>query len=123
MTQSEFYEKLNNLFDEKDIEKVDAFLDSELKSAKVSGDDELTLVILNEAIGFNRDTGNFDKSTLYCDEALSLMRDMNMEGTVEYATSLQNIANAYRAAGKKVESLGYYNNVFKIYREKLDEND
>ena len=123
MTQSEFYEKLNKLFAEKDIEKVGDFLDSELKSAKVAGDDELTLVILNEAIGFNRDTGNADKSILYCDEAISLMRDMRMEGTVEYATSLQNIANAYRAAGKKVESLGYYNNVFKIYREQLDEND
>ncbi len=123
MTQSEFYEKLNKLFAEKNIEKVGDFLDSELKSAKEAGDDELHLVILNEAIGFNRDTGNADKSILYCDEAITLMRDMNMEGTVEYATSLQNIANAYRAAGKKVESLGYYNNVFKIYRDKLDEND
>ena len=123
MTQSEFYEKLNKVFEEKDIEKVDSFLDSELKSAKESGNDELTLVILNEAIGFNRDIGNFDKSVLYCDEAISLMREMRMEGTVEYGTSLQNIANAYRAAGKKVESLGYYNSVFKIYRENLDEND
>ncbi len=123
MTQSEFYEKLNKLFAEKDIEKVGDFLDSELKSAREANDNELHLIVLNEAIGFNRDTGNADKSILYCDEAVSLMRDMNMEGTVEYATSLQNIANAYRAAGKKVESLGYYNNVFKIYREKLDEND
>ena len=123
MSQSEFYEKLNKLFAEKDIEKVGDFLDSELKSARESGDDLLSLVILNEAIGFNRDTGNFDKSVLYCDQLLTLMRDLNMEGTVEYATSLQNIANAYRAAGKKVESLGYYNNVFKIYRETLDEND
>ena len=123
MNQNEFYEKLNKLFAEKDIEKVGNFLDSELKSARESGDDLLRLVILNEAIGFNRDTGNFDKSVLYCDEAITLMRDLDMGGTVEYATSLQNIANAYRAAGKKVESLGYYNNVFKIYREKLDEND
>ena len=42
---------------------------------------------------------------------------------MEYATSLQNVANAYRAAGRKVESLGYYNIVFKIYKEQLDEDD
>ncbi len=123
MDSKEFLVKLDSLFDEKDIEKVDNFLDSELKSARESGDDLLRLTILNEAIGFNRDTGNHDKSLLYCEETKALMRTLDMEGTVEYATSLQNIANAYRAAGKKVESLGYFNNVFKIYRENLDLND
>ena len=39
MNSNEFLEKLDSLFDEKDIEKVDNFLDSELKSAKEAGDD------------------------------------------------------------------------------------
>ena len=72
MNQNEFYEQLNKLFAEKDIEKVGDFLDSGLKSARESGEDLLRLVILNEAIGFNRDTGNFDKSVLYCDELVTL---------------------------------------------------
>ena len=123
MNTNEFYEKLNNLFAKKDLEKVDAFLDESLKTALQNGDDLLGITILNEIIGFNRDTGNYDKSLRACDEAISLLKRNKLEGTVEYATSLQNVANAYRAAGKKVESLGYYNTVFKIYREKLDEND
>ena len=123
MNTNEFYEKLNNLFAEKDLEKVDAFLDESLKTALQNGDDLLGITILNEIIGFNRDTGNYDKSLRACDEAISLLKRNKLEGSVEYATSLQNVANAYRAAGKKVESLGYYNTVFKIYREKLDEND
>ena len=123
MTTNEFYEKLNKLFDEKDLEKVDEFLDESLKSALQNGDDFLGITILNEIIGFNRDTGNFEKSLRACDETISLLKRNHLEGTVEYATSLQNVANAYRAAGKKVESLGYYNIVFKIYREQLDEND
>ena len=123
MNTNEFYEKLNKLFAEKDLEKVDEFLDNSLRTVLQNGDDLLAITILNEIIGFNRDTGNFEKSLSACDEAISLLRRNNLEGTVEYATSLQNVANAYRAAGKKVESLGYYNIVFKIYREKLDEND
>lgn len=123
MNTNEFYEKLNNLFAKKDLEKVDAFLDESLKTALQNGDDLLGITILNEIIGFNRDTGNYDKSLRACDEAISLLKRNKLEGSVEYATSLQNVANAYRAAGKKVESLGYYNTVFKIYREKLDEND
>ncbi len=123
MNTNEFYEKLNNLFAKKDLEKVDAFLDESLKTALQNGDDLLGITILNEIIGFNRDTGNYDKSLRACDEAISLLKRNKLEGSVEYATSLQNVANAYRAAGKKVESLGYYNTVFKIYREKLGEND
>lgn len=123
MNTNEFYEKLNSLFAEKDLEKVDEFLDDSLRSTLQNGDDFLAITILNEIIGFNRDTGNFDKSISACEETISLLKRNHLEGTVEYATSLQNVANAYRAAGRKVESLGYYNTVFKIYREQLDEND
>ncbi len=123
MNTNEFYEKLNTLFDAKDLEKVGEFLDDSLRSALQKGNDFLGITILNEIIGFNRDIGNYDKSLSACEEVISLLKRNHLEGTVEYATSLQNVANAYRAAGKKVESLGYYNTVFKIYREQLDEND
>ena len=123
MNTNEFYEKLNKLFAEKDLAKVDEYLDDSLQTALQNGDDFLGITILNEIIGFNRDTGNYEKSLRACDETISLLNRNHLEGTVEYATSLQNIANAHRAAGKKVESLGYYNTVFKIYREQLDEND
>ena len=123
MNTTQFYEKLNKLFDEKDLEKIDQFLDQALRQTLEDGDDYLAITILNEVIGFHRDTGNFEKSLQACDEVISLLKRNKLEGTVEYATSLQNVANAYRAAGRKVESLGYYNIVFKIYKEQLDEDD
>ena len=83
MTTNEFYEKLNKLFDEKDLEKVDEFLDESLKSALQNGDDFLGITILNEIIGFNRDTGNFEKSLRACDETISLLKRNHLEGTVE----------------------------------------
>ncbi len=123
MNTNEFYEKLNKLFAEKDLAKVGEYLDDSIQTALQNGDDFLAITILNEIIGFNRDTGNYEKSLSACQDTINLLNRNHLEGTVEYATSLQNIANAYRAAGKKVESLGYYNTVFKIYREQLDEND
>ena len=51
------------------------------------------------------------------------MKEMNIEGTVDYATSLQNIANAHRAAGKLEQSLMFYNEAMKIYEKNIEPND
>ena len=47
----------------------------------------------------------------------------NIEGTVDYATALQNIANAHRAAGLLEESLNYYMETFAIYEENIEPGD
>ena len=51
------------------------------------------------------------------------MKEMNIEGTVDYATALQNIANAHRAAGLLEESLNYYMETFAIYEENIEPGD
>ena len=63
-------------------------------------------------MGFFRDTSQFEKSIKACNDCIELMKKMGIEGTVDYATSLQNVANAYRAAGKLAESLEVYKEVF-----------
>lgn len=123
MNSDLFFDKLDKLYKEKDLEKIDTFLTSELEEATKNGDDFLLLSIMNEMIGHYRDIGNYEKSLEISTKALNLMEKLNMIGGVEYATSLQNIANAYRAAGKNVEALGYFNIVFKIYKDQLDSDD
>ena len=54
MNTNEFYEKLNKLFAEKDLAKVDEYLDDSLQTALQNGDDFLGITILNEIIGFNK---------------------------------------------------------------------
>ena len=40
-----------------------------------------------------------------------------------YASSLQNVSYAYRAAGKLAESLEVYKEVFSIYNENIPSDD
>ena len=46
-----------------------------------------------------------------------------MEGTVEYATSLLNVANAYRTFGYYMKAQNLFERVEVLYREKLSAGD
>lgn len=81
------------------------------------------LVQLNELIGYHRDLSEHDKSLKYCEEALSLIAELQLTGTVSHATTLLNVANAYRAASLHKESLKAHNDAYQIYKEILDPND
>ena len=53
-------------------------------------------------------------------EAMEQAREMGLEGTVPYATTLLNIATAYRACGRLQESREYYAQVQEIYDSQLE---
>lgn len=123
MDSKAFIEKLDSLFSNKQREKVEPFLLESLKQAREEGDDATELTILNEMIGFYRDAGLVEKDMQAVDDCKALLEKMGLEGTIEYATSMQNIANAYRAAGKFEDALAAFDQVFEIYDEKLDPID
>ena len=105
------------------LKEIEAYLAGNINQAKTESDMSTLFTLLNEMIGFCRDTTQKEKALKYCDELLELLKDMNLEGSYEYATSLLNIANAYRAFGKLNESIAYFSQVEKIYNRLLDEND
>ncbi len=76
--------------------------------------------ILNELIGYCRETGQAGRSYDYGDRALAIMKELDMQGTVPYATTLLNIANAYRAGGRLEDSLQKYEQVALIYMQHLE---
>lgn len=123
MDSKAFIEKLDSLFSNKQREKVEPFLLESLKQARAEGDDATELTILNEMIGFYRDAGLVEKDMQAVDDCKALLEKMELEGTIEYATSMQNIANAYRAAGKFDDALAAFDQVFEIYDEKLEPID
>ena len=118
-----FLNGLDKLFAKKAIDEVEPFLNESMENAKKENDKSAQFTILNEMMGFFRDTSQYDKSIKACNQCLSLMKEMNIEGTVDYATSLQNIANAHRAAGKLEQSLMFYNEAMKIYEKNIEPND
>lgn len=121
MNVLEVLEELDELFRNKKIDKVEDFLTGKLEEALKDQDTNSVITLLNEIIGYYRDTSQYEKAVIYSKEVLSLMSNLQLEGSMPYATTLLNVANAYRASGMLSQSLELYSKVFPIYEENLDQ--
>ena len=82
-------------------------------------DEESLLQLLNELLGYYRETSQVEASYVVAERAISQAQRMGLEGTLPYATTLLNVANAYRAGGRLRDSMQCYLTVRKIYEEIL----
>ncbi len=123
MNLNQVMTELDNLFTQGRISEVPQFLEEHIKQAQEQGEKDVMLTLYNECIGFYRETGQYDKSLENGDKAMALMEEMGLKGTMPYATTLLNIANAKRASGQLQESLALYNQVRPIYVARLKEDD
>jgi len=114
---------LEALFAVQDIQAVEPYLTAQLKQASSEQDYSACITIMNEMIGFFRDTSQYPKAVEYSQQVLKLMQQLGYEGTLPYATTCLNVANALRAAGLHKESLAFYESIFPIYEENLEQND
>ena len=105
------------------LSDIEAYLYDNIEQAKEQSEIGVLFTLLNEMIGFCRDTTQKDKALKYCTELLQLLDAMKLKGSIEYATALLNIANAYRAFGLLEESLELFGRVEQIYKKKLDAKD
>ena len=105
------------------LSDIEAYLYDNIEKAKAQSETGILFTLLNEMIGFCRDTTQKDKALKYCTELLQLLDEMKLQGSIEYATSLLNIANAYRAFGLLEESLNLFGRVEQIYKQSLDVKD
>ncbi len=114
---------LNELFQNRESDKVEDYLSGHLECALKEGDAGAAITIINELIGFYRDTSQYDKAEAYCSRLLPFMEKAGLKDTVHYGTSCINIANVYRASGRLADSMEHYQKVFEIYAQVLDRND
>lgn len=114
---------LDEIFARKEFYAAEPYLKKQIAISKVEGDSAATITLLNELIGFYRDASRFSDSVACCEEVLELLKEEGYEGSVAYATSLLNVANAYRAAGRLKESMDYYLLVKEIYDMQLESGD
>ncbi len=115
--------QLDELFAQHRIDQVEGFLLHKIDEAAEEGDTSSLITLLNEIIGHYRETGEFEKSIASCQEVLMLMNEAGLKGTVAYATTLLNVANACRAARLLRESMTYYQEVKVIYEKDLSPVD
>lgn len=123
MNVQEILQHLEELFAKQDIQAVEPFMTQQLEEAFERKDYHTCITIMNELIGFFRDISQYDKSLSYCEQVLLLMQQMGLEGTLPYATTMLNVANALRAAGHHKESLAFYEGIFPIYQKELEPED
>ena len=114
---------LDRLFEEQRMSEVEPYLQQALQEAMEVGDSSAVITIVNELIGFYRDTSQYDKSIYYCEQILPFMEMHGLKGSIHYATSCLNVANAYRAAGEWETSLKYYGEVKSVYDRMLTPTD
>ena len=114
---------LDQLFASHRIGEVENYLLAHMEQAKGEQDFHCYITLLNEMIGFCRDTSQYEKAVSYCKLVEQEIKNQNLEGSVAHATTLLNIANAYRAASLLEESMENYNKVFPIYDKVLEKTD
>ena len=111
------------MFGNYELEKIETYLTDMIAKAKEKEEIEIIVALLNEIIGFCRDTTQKEKALAYCQELQNVLKELCLEGTVPYATSLLNIANAYRAFGLCENALKFYDEVEEIYKRNIPQND
>ncbi len=116
-------ENVDRLYEEKKPEEAEALLLSALSAASEEMDDVSALRILNELIGHYRVTTQAEKSFIAAEEALKIADRILPVESVPYATTLLNIATAYRGGGRLDDSLSCYKQVEDIYKKVLEPTD
>ena len=117
MRQVDEYYAKNRGFD---AEKL--MQDAILEAASI-GDEGSLLQLLNELLGYYRETSRVKDSYAIAKQCIDLAVRMGLEGTIPYATTLLNVANAYRAGGRLKDSLQLYLKVREIYDVQLSKDD
>lgn len=120
MDTNQILAEYDSMFGRCTLSEIELFLQQNIDRAESMGEYGVMIILLNEMIGFCRDTTQREKAFTFCDSLMEIMNRLNLQGRVEYATSLLNIANAYRAFGFWKESLALYEQVYENYRVNVE---
>ena len=116
-------EQIDRLFAENRGPEAEKLLEQALAEAYENQYFLDAVPILNELIGYCRETSQVERSYRYADNVQEILQNLGLEGSLHHGTTLLNIANAYRAGGRLEDSLEKYGQVAAIYEELLQEDD
>ena len=119
MDISGILKELDAAFDRADTQGAEEIITGGIASCVEEGDDGALLQLLNEYLGFLRETGRAEESYVIAGKILDLSDRMGLNGSIPHATSLLNVANAYRAGGRLEDSLNCYNETEEVYNTSL----
>ncbi len=115
------FENIDALFETSPLEAENYML-AVLEESKKAKRDDISLKLYNELIGYYRQTSEKEKLLKVISDVSSLLINMKMEGTISYATTMLNIANAYRSIGELKLAEAHYTITQEIYNTEINEN-
>ena len=118
MDINEILQKVDKLIELNRGPEAESLLQDTIALA-VQQDDGALLQLLNELLGYYRETSQVENSYAIAMQAMALAERMGLKDSIPYATTLLNVANAYRAGGRLGESLELYLTVQDIYDRTL----
>ncbi len=113
-------EQVDRYFEENKGEEAENLMQQAAAQAVQEGDHSSLLQLLNELLGYYRETGQEENALTMAGQAIAQAERMGLQGTIPYATTLLNVASAYRVFGRLEESMGYYLQVQTLYHELLE---
>ena len=84
-----FYQTLDDLFANKELNQVEPFLTASLAQAREESDYQAYIAICNEMIGYYRSVSEFEKSYQASEDVLLLMEELQMEETEHFLSIVQ----------------------------------
>lgn len=119
----EILNQLDSLLNKSRLDEAEKYLSDMIEHSIKIGDYNAAVTLYNEQIGFFRDCGKFDPALESCSKVLEIMDKLGLNNTKEYAVTLLNAANAYRAAGEYDRSFETYDEAKKIFDRSADTDD
>lgn len=108
-------EQLDALFRCGDYARVEPFLLQHIAAAEAAGDKAAALGLLNELMGYYRSTSRFADSLTVADRALALTEALGLRNSLPYATTLLNVATAWRADGQTQRAIQSFEEVGRLF--------
>ncbi|MBO4890535.1 MAG: tetratricopeptide repeat protein, partial [Lachnospiraceae bacterium] len=115
MNIDEIFAEIDRLYSANEGAKAEEYILDRLAEAAKLGEENVMIQLLNELIGHYRETSEFDKMKVFAQKLLDILDASELKGSQAHATSLLNVANAYRAAGLLKESNALYQEVKSYY--------
>ncbi|MCM1187200.1 MAG: DUF4125 family protein [Lachnoclostridium sp.] len=123
MDINEILQQIYTLYDEGRGAEAEQLMKESIATAEEKQDNSSLLQLLNELLGYYRETSRVEESYQVAERALALAERMGLCDTIPYATTLLNAANAYRAGGRLQDSLECYKKTREIYDKLLAPED
>ena len=113
--QRRILDKMDEYMSRRDYRGAERHLIYWLEEAKLARDEEGQLVVRNELVGHYRKTGQERKAMESAEEAVSLLKELDMEDTISAGTTYVNIATAYSAFGDHERALEMFRKARDVY--------